>query len=56
MRSTGCDRGHGAIDAAGTRTAALCVTDVDCPSWPLCEGKAALHSFRRHSHTIVATP
>lgn len=54
--STGYDCRHGATYAIGTRTATLCVTDVDCPSWPLCEGLAPLHPFQCRSYTIVATP
>jgi len=54
--STGYDCRHGATYAVGTRTATLCVTDVDCPSWPLCEGLAPLHPFQCRSYTVVATP
>jgi hypothetical protein len=54
--STGSDCRHGATYAAGTRTATVCVTDVDCPSWPLCEGLAPLHPFQCRGYTVVATP
>jgi PKD repeat protein len=54
--STGHDCRQSSTYAAGTRTATLCVTDVDCPSWPLCEGLAPLHPFQCRSYTIVATP
>jgi hypothetical protein len=54
--STGYDCRHEATYAVGTRTATLCVTDVDCPSWPLCEGLPPLHPFQCRSYTVLATP
>ncbi len=54
--SSGFDCRHEATYAAGTRTATLCVTDVDCPSWPLCEDYAPLHPFQCRSYTITAKP
>ncbi len=54
--STGVDCRHSATYPVGTRTATQCVTDVDCPSWPLCEGIAPLHSFQCRSYTVTAVP
>jgi hypothetical protein len=53
---TGYDCRHGATYAAGTRTATQCVTDIDCPTWPACEGLPPLHPFQCRRYTIVATP
>ncbi len=54
--SSGADCRHDATYAVGTRTATLCVADVDCPSWPLCEDYAPLHPFQCRSYTVTAVP
>jgi hypothetical protein len=54
--SSGADCRHGAAYAAGTRTTTLCVSDVDCPSWPLCEDYQPLHPFQCRSYTVTAVP
>ena len=54
--SSGVDCRHGATYAVGTRTATLCVTDMDCPSWPLCDDYAPLHPFQCRSYTVTAVP
>ena len=54
--SSGADCRHGASYAVGTRTATLCVTDVDCPSWPLCEDYPPLHAFQCRSYSVTAVP
>ena len=54
--SSGADCRHEATYAVGTRTVTLCVTDVDCPSWPLCEDYTPLHPFQCRSYTVTAVP
>ena len=54
--SSGADCRHEATYAVGTRTVMLCVTDVNCPSWPLCEDYAPLHPFQCRSYTVTTTP
>lgn len=54
--SSGADCRHGATYAVGTRTATLCVADVDCPSWPLCEDYQPLHAFQCRSYSVTAVP
>jgi hypothetical protein len=54
--SSGADCRHEATYAVGTRTVTLCVSDVNCPSWPLCEAYAPLHPFQCRSYTVTATP
>jgi len=54
--ATGVDCRHGATYAAGTRTATVCVTDKDCPSWPLCDDYAPLHPFQCRSYAVSAVP
>ena len=54
--SSGVDCRHGATYAVGTRTATLCVADVNCPSWPLCEDYPPLHAFQCRSYTVTAVP
>lgn len=54
--ATGVDCRHGATYAAGTRTATICVTDKDCPSWPLCDDYQPLHPAQCRSFTVTATP
>jgi hypothetical protein len=40
----------------GTVTATQCVTDVNCPSWPLCNDYPPLHPYRCRSYTVTAVP
>ena len=54
--STGFDCRHAMTYPVGTRTTSQCVTDVDCPSWPLCEGLPPLHPFQCRSYVVTATP
>ena len=54
--SSGVDCRHGATYAVGTRTATLCVADVNCPSWPLCEDYPPLHAFQCRSYSVTAVP
>ncbi len=54
--ATGADCGHTVVYPAGTHTATICVTDVDCPTWPACEGLPPLHPFQCRTYTVVATP
>ena len=54
--SSGVDCRHSATYAVGTRTATLCVADVNCPSWPLCEAYQPLHAFQCRSYTVTAVP
>jgi hypothetical protein len=50
--ASGADCRHEVTYAAGTRTATQCVTDVDCPSWPLCDDYPPLHSFLCRSFVV----
>jgi hypothetical protein len=54
--ASGADCRHSATYAVGTRSATICVTDVDCPSWPLCDGLPPLHPFQCRSYTVIARP
>jgi hypothetical protein len=54
--ASGADCRHEASYAVGTRTATICVTDVNCPSWPLCDDAPRLHPFQCQIYTVVATP
>lgn len=54
--ATGVDCRHGATYAVGTRTATICVTDKDCPSWPLCDDYQPLHPYQCRSYTVTAVP
>jgi hypothetical protein len=54
--SSGADCRHGVSYAVGTRTATQCVTDVDCPSWPLCQDYPPLHAFQCRSYSVTAVP
>jgi PKD repeat protein len=54
--STGADCRHDATYAAGTHSARICVTDVDCTTWPACWGAPPLHPFQCKTYTVVATP
>ncbi len=54
--ASGADCRHEASYAAGTRTATVCVTDKECPSWPLCDDYQPLHPYQCRSYTVTATP
>ncbi len=54
--ATGADCRHEATYAAGTHTATICVTDVDCSTWPACEGLPPLHPFQCRTYSVVAAP
>ena len=54
--SSGADCRHTVAYGAGTHTAAMCVTDVDCITWPACFGNATLHPLQCRSYAITATP
>lgn len=54
--SSGADCRHEATYPVGTRTVTLCVTDVDCPSWPICWDYAPLHPYQCRSYTVTAVP
>lgn len=54
--STGVDCRHSVTYAAGTRQVTLCVTDVDCPLWPACEGLPPLHPFQCRTYLVVVAP
>lgn len=54
--ATGADCRHEAIYAAGTYAPRICVTDVDCSTWPACEGLPQLHPFLCRTYTVVANP
>ncbi len=56
MGSSGADCRRDIAYAAGTRTATICVADVDCPSWPLCNAYQPLHPYQCASYTITAVP
>lgn len=54
--STGADCRHTATYAAGSHTVTLCVTDVDCNTWPACFGNATLHPLQCRSYLVVVSP
>lgn len=54
--STGADCRHSAAYAAGTHAATICVTDVDCNTWPACFGNATLHRPQCRTYSIVVSP
>jgi hypothetical protein len=54
--ATGADCRHETTYAIGTRTAKICVTDVNCPSWPSCNSTPRFHPFQCQSYTVTATP
>ena len=53
---TGADCRHRHTYATGTYAPKVCVTDVDCSTWPACEGLPPLHSFQCRSYSVVANP
>ncbi len=54
--SSGVDCRHSATYAVGSRNATLCVADVNCPSWPLCEDYPPLHAFQCRTYSVTAVP
>jgi hypothetical protein len=54
--STGVDCRHEATYGAGTHLATICVTDVDCDTWPACFGNATFHPRQCRSYSIVVSP
>jgi hypothetical protein len=54
--STGADCRHTVTYAAGTHAATMCVTDVDCNTWPACFGNATLHPLQCRSYVVVVSP
>jgi hypothetical protein len=54
--ATGADCRHEATYAAGTYAPRICVTDVDCSTWPACEGLPQLHPFLCRTYAVVANP
>jgi PKD repeat protein len=56
LGSSGADCRHEKVYSAGVVTATQCVTDVNCPSWPLCNDYAPLHPYQCRSYTVTAVP
>jgi hypothetical protein len=56
LGSTGADCRHSAKYAAGSHTARICVTDLDCATWPSCAGTPALHPLLCRSYSIEVSP
>lgn len=54
--ATGADCRHEGTYSAGTHEARICVTDVSCSTWPLCEGLPPLHPFQCRTYTVIAAP
>ncbi len=54
--ATGVDCRHEVVYAVGTHSARICVTDVECPTWPACEGLPQLHPFLCRTYAVVANP
>jgi hypothetical protein len=56
--TTGADCSRETTYAVGTRSATICVTDGDCPSWPLCEDlpRWRFHPYQCATYTVTATP
>jgi hypothetical protein len=56
--ATGGDCRHEAVYSVGTRTASICVTDVECPGWPSCSDLARfrLHPYQCMSYSVATTP
>jgi hypothetical protein len=53
---TGADCRQEHTYAAGTYTAIMCVSDINCQTWPACVGVPVLHRFQCKQYTVVATP
>ncbi len=54
--SSGADCRHQKVYGVGVVTATQCVTDVNCPSWPICHEFPQLHPYQCHSYTVNVTP
>ncbi len=54
--ATGVDCRHERVYVAGTHAPRVCVSDIECPWWPSCEGVGRLHSPRCRTYSVVATP
>jgi hypothetical protein len=55
--TTGADCSHEATYDIGTHTATVCVTDGNCPSWPLCDDlpRWRLHPYQCTTYEVTAT-
>jgi hypothetical protein len=42
--------------AAGTHLPTVCCTDVNCSTWPSCEGTPLLHDFQCRTYAVKASP
>ncbi len=56
LGSTGADCRLTQTYAAGTYVATICVTDVNCPSWPDCRSLPPNHPYQCKSYTVVVSP
>jgi PKD repeat protein len=56
--TTGTDCSQQATYAAGTHSAAVCLTDGYCPAWPLCDDlpRWRYHPYQCMSYELAATP
>ena len=56
--TTGADCSHEATYGMGTRAASVCVTDGDCPAWPLCDDlpRWRYHPYQCMSYEVTGTP
>jgi hypothetical protein len=56
--ATGNDCHREAVYGVGRTTATVCVTDLDCPGWPLCDDypRNHRHPYQCASYEVVATP
>jgi PKD repeat protein len=55
--TTGADCSHEATYDIGTRPATVCVTDGNCPSWPLCDDlpRWRFHPYQCTTYEVTAT-
>lgn len=56
LGSTGADCRLPQTYAAGTYTPTICVTDVNCPSWPDCRSLPPNHPYQCKSYSVVVSP
>ncbi|MGE5127824.1 MAG: PKD domain-containing protein [Betaproteobacteria bacterium] len=54
--STGADCRLPQTYAAGTYAPTICVTDVNCPSWPLCSTYPPNHPYQCRTYSVVVSP
>ncbi len=54
--STGGECRKSTTYAAGTHRARICVTDVDCATWPTCREAPTLHDFQCRNYSVVVSP